>query len=606
MIAIPNLDTVDFEALVEEGRGLIPRYAPAWTDHNLHDPGITLLDLIAWFVDQQIYRVGFVSDAHYAAIAALLGVVPQAAKPAIGLIWPNAGALTSSQDLANGTRAHPNEQPELAFVVTKDLRLRATNINSIEAHIGQTVRSVKPDDDGRILLDAQTEAIDLVCEELLDGGAPIALGLAYPGPLPDLGERPPAEVSFRGGGGIWRRLEAEWCAAPDRTNGVLVIPVPTVAEPIKAIRLDLGTGLPRRLVPVRVALNVVPVTQVEILNALKIGEGTGWPDLELTLGVEQGSVPTDEIELTSGPRDNPLEWQRKGDLAGSGPSDAHFLFDPVRGTIRFGNGVNGRAMPAGHEVSCGSLRVTRGAQGNLAAGASWTVGGISVVGKAGFGINRAAVSGGADAWTRDELLAELHRRARKRTAMLTDADMIGAATKLAGYGIERAEVLARFLPTLHAHDVPGARTLLLRPSGNVEATDAWVDAIEGALAHRRMLGERLTVAAVEEVAINVEAELLVAAGSDQDQIRRDAIDRLSERLSIGKRRADQDIEPWPAGRPVTVAELETLLAAVNGVIAVTDMQLGRTGKTLERTSLPLSRLEVATVEVPVVRFRVER
>ena len=63
MIPVPNLDSIAFDALVEEGRALIPRYAPDWTDHNLHDPGITLLDLLAWIVDQQVYRIGAVGDS---------------------------------------------------------------------------------------------------------------------------------------------------------------------------------------------------------------------------------------------------------------------------------------------------------------------------------------------------------------------------------------------------------------------------------------------------------------------------------------------------------------------------------------------------------------
>ena len=38
---VPRLDTVEFDQLVEQARGDIPRYAPDWTDHNLHDPGMT-------------------------------------------------------------------------------------------------------------------------------------------------------------------------------------------------------------------------------------------------------------------------------------------------------------------------------------------------------------------------------------------------------------------------------------------------------------------------------------------------------------------------------------------------------------------------------------
>ena len=71
---IPQIDDVEFEQLFEEARALIPRYAPEWTDHNFHDPGITILELLAWIVDQQIYQVGFVSDRHLRAFAALLGV----------------------------------------------------------------------------------------------------------------------------------------------------------------------------------------------------------------------------------------------------------------------------------------------------------------------------------------------------------------------------------------------------------------------------------------------------------------------------------------------------------------------------------------------------
>ena len=129
MIEIPRLDTIAFEALVDEGRGLIPRYAPDWTDHNLHDPGITLLDLLAWFVDQQVYRIGFVGDAHLDAFAALLGVKRKAAIPARGLIWPRAGALTGDQTLAAGTWASPVEQPDLAFSVTHAVALSPAKLS---------------------------------------------------------------------------------------------------------------------------------------------------------------------------------------------------------------------------------------------------------------------------------------------------------------------------------------------------------------------------------------------------------------------------------------------------------------------------------------------
>ena len=46
-IALPNLDDRRWSDLVEQGRALIPLYAPEWTDHNASDPGITLMELLA-------------------------------------------------------------------------------------------------------------------------------------------------------------------------------------------------------------------------------------------------------------------------------------------------------------------------------------------------------------------------------------------------------------------------------------------------------------------------------------------------------------------------------------------------------------------------------
>ena len=40
-LPLPNLDDRRWADLVEEGRALIPFYAPEWTDHNASDPGIT-------------------------------------------------------------------------------------------------------------------------------------------------------------------------------------------------------------------------------------------------------------------------------------------------------------------------------------------------------------------------------------------------------------------------------------------------------------------------------------------------------------------------------------------------------------------------------------
>ena len=63
-MALPliNLDDKTFEELVQEARKQIPIYAPAWTDHNLHDPGITLIELFAWLTEIMLYRQNKVTE----------------------------------------------------------------------------------------------------------------------------------------------------------------------------------------------------------------------------------------------------------------------------------------------------------------------------------------------------------------------------------------------------------------------------------------------------------------------------------------------------------------------------------------------------------------
>ena len=52
---IPGVDTVmddeRFAALVRDLHRTVHRYVPAWTDFNVHDPGVTLLPLLAWLAE---------------------------------------------------------------------------------------------------------------------------------------------------------------------------------------------------------------------------------------------------------------------------------------------------------------------------------------------------------------------------------------------------------------------------------------------------------------------------------------------------------------------------------------------------------------------------
>src|SRR5262245_6845013 len=58
---IPNLDDRTYADLVQEALAMLPSYAPEWTNHNPSDPGITLIELLAYFTEMLIYRLNRVT-----------------------------------------------------------------------------------------------------------------------------------------------------------------------------------------------------------------------------------------------------------------------------------------------------------------------------------------------------------------------------------------------------------------------------------------------------------------------------------------------------------------------------------------------------------------
>jgi predicted phage baseplate assembly protein len=86
LVPLPNLDDRRWSDLVDEARTLIPVYASAWTDHNAHDPGITLLEMLAWIAETDIYRVNQIPDSHIRAFLALIGLQPLPPSPARAVV----------------------------------------------------------------------------------------------------------------------------------------------------------------------------------------------------------------------------------------------------------------------------------------------------------------------------------------------------------------------------------------------------------------------------------------------------------------------------------------------------------------------------------------
>ncbi len=70
----PNLDDRRFQDLVDDAKRLVQRRCPEWTDHNVSDPGITLIETFAYVVDQVLYRLNRVPERSYVTFLELMGV----------------------------------------------------------------------------------------------------------------------------------------------------------------------------------------------------------------------------------------------------------------------------------------------------------------------------------------------------------------------------------------------------------------------------------------------------------------------------------------------------------------------------------------------------
>ena len=74
MLNARNLDDQSYEEIVRAAEGRLPWLCPVWTDHNAHDPGITILELMAWYKEMQQYHMNQFTDELRCKLLKLVGV----------------------------------------------------------------------------------------------------------------------------------------------------------------------------------------------------------------------------------------------------------------------------------------------------------------------------------------------------------------------------------------------------------------------------------------------------------------------------------------------------------------------------------------------------
>src|SRR5919198_6645468 len=123
-----TLDDRHFQDIVDQAKTLIPHYCPEWTDHNVSDPGVALIELFAWMTDLMLYRVNQTPDKMYVKFLELIGVrlePPRAARAPVtfylSAAQPSEVTIPENTEVAT---VRTESSPAILFSTENDLTIR--------------------------------------------------------------------------------------------------------------------------------------------------------------------------------------------------------------------------------------------------------------------------------------------------------------------------------------------------------------------------------------------------------------------------------------------------------------------------------------------------
>ena len=135
-LVLPNLDDKPFEQIFEEARQLIPSNAPEWTDHNVHDPGITFTELFAWLAEISHYRLNRTAAASYERFFSLMGVTPESARAAEVAVAFEFDRLSQGLLIPANTKMSASSIDDLPFQTLGDQYLTKAKVKRVVTDAG--------------------------------------------------------------------------------------------------------------------------------------------------------------------------------------------------------------------------------------------------------------------------------------------------------------------------------------------------------------------------------------------------------------------------------------------------------------------------------------
>lgn len=621
----PNLDDRKFQDLVDEARRMIPRYCPEWTDHNLSDPGITLVELFAWLVEIMLYRLNKVPDKNYVKFLELMGVKLAPARAAraditfrLSAPQPETIVIPKGTEVAT---VRTETQDAITFTTDRDLRIQVpTLIHTLVTRDGSTFYDYAPalkepdlhigifqdvPQPGNALylgygqdLAAHTLALTIVCDQIEGIGVN-----PYDPPLSweyfDGVEQEWTSLTRHNAG-----LERDDTGGLNR-SGMVVVQLPYEASTtevdgkrsfwLRCVATKPGPGQgsysasPRLNGIITESIGgLVPASHAAKIVGEPLGISNGEPGQVFRLLnapiLPRSDGETIEIETEDGEY---AAWQEVDTFAFSGPTDSHFMCDSVSGEVSFGPRVRqpngeerqfGRVPVAGRQIRFSSYRYGGGVSGNVGQGTLTVL--KSSIPYVAWVRNQRAAMGGLDPETLDNARLWGPQALRARTRAVTSEDFEQLALQ-ATSEVARARCLAPGSAEKASATRPGAVTVLLVPAarGSGEAIPKdrldlppqLRQAVKSFLDERRLLGVELNVGAPSYTWIAVAAVIRTKRKADRERVRQEAERQLYDFLNPVVGGADG--QGWPFGRPLHVGEVYSVLQNVPGVDFVEEAQI---------------------------------
>jgi predicted phage baseplate assembly protein len=627
----PNLDDRRFQELVDEAKRRVQQRCPEWTDHNVSDPGVTLIETFAYMVDELIYRLNRVPDANYLRFLDLIGVQlfpPTAARGDV-TFWLSA-AQEQPVVVPAGTQiasVRTEAEEPVVFTVEQQLDIVGCALGRL-ATVAAGGQAVDRTDEllasrGPASFAPQPAPGDAVLFGLSDAVPRCAVLLRIECDVQGVGVDPrdPPWVWEAWDGGEWAKCEVD----SDSTGGFnkpgdIVLHLPKTHTASVIARQRAGWLRCRIIAPLPGQPFYRASPRLHSVRASTIGGTIEASHADLitneTVGVSDGSAgqrfPLARRPVVSG--DGPVmievsaglgwdDWREVASFAQSGPDDRHVMVDRVAGELVFGPTIreeNGQvrqygAIPTKSAViRVPEYRTGGGQRGNVARGMLQVqrdpLPFISTV------TNRKPAGGGVDGESVREAAARgpLLLRTRDRAVTAEDYEQLAReaapdAARVCCVPVSPDSDAVRMLVVPAVSTAADLEFAALRPDADLLAR------ISNYLEARRCLGARISVEPPFYQGVTVVAKVRAKPRTATETLRVRATEALYHYLhpTVG----GPDGTGWPFGRPVQVGEFFAVLQQLPGVDLVDEVRLygadpttGERGSAVQRLDLPPTAL----------------